>query len=395
MSDFNTLWAGQTVSLLGSALTVFALPTLAILILHATPAQVGVLEAMQTLPFPILGVFIGVLADRWPRRRIMIVADLARFALLATIPAAAFFGVLSMPQLSLVALATGVCSAFFGITYQSYLPVIVAKDHLADANVKLESSNSAANMAGAVLAGALVQFIGAAASIAFDAVSYLVSVVSLTRIRAAELKHEGPSLSLRQALHEIAEGVQAVMDTSNLRWIAAGTATSNFGGSIIGAVTLLYAYRILHLQPGWLGVVFGLAEIGFVGALLSTRIRGRFGLRATLVGALSLSALGSACMLLAQIGFPYIALFAASALAAVAIPVYNINQVSYRQAIVELRLQGRVNATMRTFVWGTLPLGSIVGGYLGSAVGIPRTILIGALVIGLATLWLLPVQERV
>lgn len=242
-----------------------------------------------------------------------------------TIPVTAYFRMLHVPQLYVIALGTGVCSAFFGITYQSYLPAIVAKEHLPNANVKLESSNSAANMAGISLAGLLVQGIGAATSIAFDAASYLVSVIFLTRIRVAEPKHERPTRSARQAFRKIVEGVRTVLDTRNLRWIAAATATSNFGGSIIGVVTLIYAYRGLQQQPGPIGDSYWESPRSAVGALVSTRIRDRFGLRATLFGALILTALGNACMLFAQVAFPYLALFVAAAIAAMAIPVYNVN----------------------------------------------------------------------
>ncbi len=392
--DFNKLWAGQTVSLLGSALTAFALPTLAVLVLHATPAQVGALAAMQTLPFPILGIFVGVLADRWPRRAIMIVADLVRFAVLATVPIAAFLGVLRMPQLYLVALASGIGSAFFSITYQSYLPVIVAKDELASSNVKLEISNSGATIAGSVVAGALVQFAGAATAVAVDAVSYLVSVISLARIRTPEPAHDGPPLTPRQALREIGEGVATVRHAPNLRWIGAATATTNFGGAIVSAVTLIYAYRVLRLQPGPLGIAYGIAEIGFIGALLSTRIRTRIGLRATLIGAIVLGALANGAVLFAQLGLPYAVLVSSYAIAAVTVPVYNVNQVSYRQAVIDVRLQGRVNATMRTLVWGTLPLGALAGGYLAGVIGVPQTILTGSVIAGLAAIWLLPVHDR-
>ena len=391
--DFNKLWAGQTVSLLGSALTAFALPTLAVLVLHAAPAQVGALAALQTLPFPVLGIFVGVLADRWPRRAIMIVADLARFAVLATVPVAALLGVLRMPQLYLVALASGIGSAFFSITYQSYLPVIVAKDDLASANVKLEISNSGAAIAGSAAAGALVQLAGAAAAIAVDAVSYLVSVISLAQIGTPEPAHDGPPLTPRQALREIEEGVATVRLAPNLRWIGAATATTNFGGAIVNAVTLIYAYRILRLQPGPLGVALGIAEIGFIGALLSTRIRARIGLRATLIGAIVLGAFANAAVLFAQFGLPYAVLVSSYAVAAVTVPVYNVNQVSYRQAVIDVHLQGRVNATMRTLVWGTLPLGALAGGYLAGAIGVRQTILTGSVIAGLAAIWLLPVHD--
>ncbi|MBC5800581.1 MAG: MFS transporter [Candidatus Eremiobacteraeota bacterium] len=362
MSDFNKLWAGQTVSLLGSALTVFALPTLAVLVLHATPLQVGFLTALQTLPFPILGMFVGVLADRLSRRRIMIVADVARFAVLATVPLTAAFGVLHLPQVYAVALVSGIGSAFFGITYQSYLPVVVSVDRLTDANMKLEFSNSGSNMVGNALAGALVQLVGAPAAIAFDALSYLASVATLLAIRTEEPVYDGPPLSLRQGVREMVEGLRIVLQSSDLRWIMGATATINFGGAMMGAVVLIFAYRILHLQPGLLGLVYGLAEVGFVGAMFSTRVRARFGLRTTLIASLLASAAGLGGMLFALLGLPYVVLLLSSAVVAVSVPIYNVNQISYRQALVDVRMQGRMNATMRTFVWGTLPVGALAGG---------------------------------
>lgn len=391
---FNKLWAGQTISLLGSALTMFALPTLAVLVLHATPPQLGWLIALETLPFPILGMLVGVLADRYSRRKIMIVSDLLRFAALATIPLAAGLGVLRMPQLYAVALVTGIGSVFFGISYQSYLPVVVSADRLANANTKLEFSNSGSQMLGNALAGVLVQWVGAAAAIAVDAFSYLVSVATLSRIRAREPAHAGPPLSLSQGARELGEGLRAVFGSSDLRWILLTTATINLGNAMSGAVILIYAYRVLHLQPGLLGIVTGVANLGFVGALLSTKLRRRLGLRATLVGSILLAGTSEGCMLFAAAGMPYIVWFAASALIAIAHPIYNVNQVSYRQALVDVSIQGRVNATMRTFVWGTLPLGAIVGGYCGSLLGIPQTILAAAIISIAAAAWLLPLQER-
>jgi len=351
MSEFQKLWAGQTVSLLGTALTNFALPTLAVLVLHATAPQVGALAALQMLPFPVLGMLVGVIADRYSRRRIMIAADWVRFAVLASVPIAAFLGTLKLPQLYAVALISGTASAFFGITYQSYLPVLVPAERLAGANAKLEFSNSASQMAGSALAGGFVQWIGAAGAVAIDAVSYLVSIASLGLIRTREPKHDGPPLSFGQGLREVNEGLSFVLHASDLRWIAAATATTNLGGSMINAVILIYAYRILHLKPGLLGLAFGLAELGFVGALFSTRLRRRFGLRPSLIGALFGSAVGAAAFLLGQIGWPYLVVFAGSAIITIATPIYNINQVSYRQALTNVSMQGRVNATMRTFVW--------------------------------------------
>ena len=394
MSEFNKLWVGQTVSLVGTVLTNFALPTLAVLTLHASASQVGVLVALETLPFPILGMIVGVLADRLSRRKIMIVADIVRFFALATIPIAAASGVLHLPQLYAVSLVTGCASAFFGITYQAYLPVVVSVDRLTDANMKLEFSNSGSDMLGKALAGALVQWLGAATAIALDALSYLVSVLSLAWIRISEPAHDGPSLSLRQGLRELREGFDVVFRSPDLRWILGATATVNLGSSMMTAVMFIYAYRILHLQPGLLGLVFAFANLGFVGALVAARARKLFGLRVTLIAALLISALAQGVWLLAQVGLPYVALLIACSIEALTIPIYNVNQISYRQGLVELRLQGRMNATMRTFVWGTLPLGALIGGYTGALLGVQTTIAIGALLSLLAAFWLLPLRER-
>lgn len=394
MSNFHKLWLGQTVSVLGSAITVFALPTLAILVLHATPVQVGALAALETLSFPILGMIIGVVADRFSRRRIMIAADLVRFAALASVPLAAIVHSLHMPQLYAVALVSGAASAFFGIAYQSYIPVIVTTERLTDANAKLEFSNSGSTMVGMALAGALVQWIGAAFAFAADAFSYIISAVSLITIRAREKPHKGPALSLRQGVLDVIEGLQVVFKSNDLRWILYATATTNFGGAMIMAVFFIYAYRELHLQPGILGVVDGLANLGFIGALLAVRVRNRLGLRATLAGALLVAGLGSLGILLAGMVLPYLVLFVQGALVAIAVPIYNINQVSYRQALVSVDLQGRMNATMRTFVLGTMPVGSLLGGYFGTVVGVPATIACGALLSCAATLLVLPLRER-
>ncbi len=163
---------------------------------------------------------------------------------------------------------------------------------------------------------------------------------------------------------------------------------------MIDAVILIYAYRILHLKPGLLGLAFGLAELGFVGALFSTKLRKRFGLRPSLIVALLGAAVGAASFLLGQIGLPYLAVFVGSAIITIATPIYNISQVSYRQALTNVNMQGRVNATMRTFVWATLPLGALAGGYLGGIAGVPATIAVGATICALAALWLVPFRER-
>lgn len=394
MREFNKLWAGQTISLLGSSITMFALPSLAVLVLHASPLQVGALGALETVPFPVLGLFVGVWADRLSRRTIMIVADGGRALALGSIPVAALVGRLHIEQLYVVAVLTGIGNVFFGITYQSYVPVLIERDKLTDANTKLEFSNSGSRIAGNALAGALIALVGAANAIAIDAVSYCASIWGLAAIRVRQTKHAGPELSFRQFMIELRDGVRVVLRSPDLRWIAGSTATTNLGGAMMNAVILVYAYRVLRLGPGLLGLVLGAAELGFVGALFAPRIRRRLGLRATLLIALLVAAAGEGFTLLAMLGVPYAMLFVSSLIVAVAVPVYNVNQISYRQALVDQNLQGRMNATIRTLVWGTLPAGFLLGGDLGNVVGAPQTLAIGVVISAFAAFWLGPFRER-
>ncbi len=260
--------------------------------------------------------------------------------------------------------------------------------------MKLEFSNSGTSMAGNALAGALVQWIGAAAAIAFDAGTYVVSVLSLIAIHKREPAIQGPELTLRAVFREMREGIDVVAKSPDLRWISGATATVNFGGSMITAVFLIYAYRILHLHPGLLGLVDGLGEIGFVGALLSMRVRARLGLRRTLIASLVSAESRPVACCSRRSTQPYVVLFFTTAVVAITIPIYNVNQISYRQALIDVRKQGRLNATIRTLVWGTLPLGSLAGGFLGVAVGIQTTIAIGAAFSVISALWLFPLHER-
>ncbi len=283
---------------------------------------------------------------------------------------------------------------FFDVAYQSYLPVLVESSDLKAANAKLALSDSGSKIVGNTIGGVLVQTVGAALAVGLDALSYLFSVLSLMLIRKQERPHEGPSLSIRQMRKEIVEGLHLVLHAPDLRRIAFGTGTSNFGGAMVGAVVLIYAYRTLHLTPGMLGLLFGLGNLGFVGALGAARLGSKVGLRAVLIGSTIVAGVGLGSILLAPLGVAplFIGLF--TALPAIAIPIYNINQVSYRQALVESRLQGRLNATMRTFVWGTLPLGSLVGGFFASVVGVQWTIAAGATICTTAAVWFWDLRER-
>lgn len=385
--DFLKLWGGQTVSQLGTQVTRLALPTAAIVLLGAGPAQLGLLAAAQFLAFPVLGLFAGVWADRLPRLRIMVICDVGRLLALASIPAAYVAGGLTMVQLYLVALVMGVGSVFFDVSYQAYLPTLVPAADLREGNAKLEIGRSSAFVVGPALAGLLIQLVRAAPAIAVDALSYAASVASLLWIRAPdEIPRDGAEP--RSFLVELREGVEVVLRQPVIRLIAGATSTSNLGSNIAQAIMLLFAYQRLRLTPGQVGLALGAGSVGaLVGAFVAVPLARRLGTGHTIAGALLFGALGAFVVLGGLLG-PALPLYALSTFCTnLGGSVYNINQVSLRQALVPARLQGRLNATVRTVIWGTIPIGSVIGGLLGARIGLAPTILVGSIVGILAVGW--------
>src|SRR5438552_2436407 len=184
--DFLKLWAGETVSEFGSQVTLLAVPTVAILVLHAGPFQVGILSALEFLAFPTLGLVAGVYADRIKRRPIMIACDIGRLLALGSIPIAFTLNAPTLGQLYVVALLTGIFNVFFDVSYQSYLPALVERTNLIEGNTKLEVTRSGSQIAGPAVAGFLIQLIGGARAVAVDAISFLASALALAVIRKPE-----------------------------------------------------------------------------------------------------------------------------------------------------------------------------------------------------------------
>ena len=390
-SDFLKLWAGESVSEFGSQITLLAVPTVAILILHAGPFQVGILSALEFVAFPTLGLVAGVYADRIRRRPIMIVCDIGRLLALGSIPVAYSLNLLTLEQLYVVALLTGIFTVFFDVCYQSYLPVLVDRPNLIEGNTKLEVTRSGSQIAGPAVAGFLIQWIGGARAVAVDALSFLASAVALMAIKKPEPEPQpGTASGKKGFIPEMREGIEVVFKNRYLWRIAGCTATSNLGSNMIfGAVFLIFAYRDLHLSPAVVGVVFAISSGGWlVGALLASRAARTLGLGMTLALASAAGGLFSLATPLALLGAPAIVLSVFGFLAFTTIPVYNINQVSLRQAITPDRVQGRMNATMRTIVWGTIPIGSFIGGILGTSLGVVQTIILGSVVSVAASLWI-------
>ena len=378
--DFVRLWAGQTISQVGSQITLLALPLVAIRTLRANAFELGVLAAAETIPFLLIGLPAGVWVDRWRRRPVLVVADVGRAVVLVSVPVAFVLDALTMAQLYAVAVLTGVFTVFFDVAYQSYLPALVRRDELVEGNSRLELSRSGAQVVGPGLAGMLVHLLRAPMAIAADSVSFAFSALFIARIGADEdepapADEVGPGTMRRG----IAEGLRYVFRHPLLARIAACTALFNLFSALGMAVFLLYAVRRLGISPAVVGIVFSLGSIGFVvGSIVAQPVGRRLGIGPALV--LAAAVQGGAFLLVplapADAAVPFFV--AAFALETCAAPVYNITQISLRQTITPIRMQGRMNATMRFVVWGTLPLGSLLGGVLGEVVGLRTTLWISA-----------------
>lgn len=394
-ADFLKLWTGQGVSVFGSAVTLLALPTAAIKLLHAGPVEVGLLGTFQFLAFPTLGLAAGVWADRMRRRPIMIVCDVVRLLALGSIPLAWFAGGLSIWQLYAVALVMGVATVFFDVSYQAYLPSLVEREDLLEGNSKMEVTRAASQVTGPGIAGLLIQLFQAAYAILVDSASYLVSVLTLFWIRNPE-PEPTPRAGRAGFFKEMGEGIRVVFGHPVIRLIAGATATSNLGGGIFIAVTLLWLYKAVRLSPAQVGLIFSFGALGGVlGAVVASPIGRRFGMGRTLAVSIGLSAIP--LLLYPTVGataFAVPGLAALSFITQAMYPIYNINQVSYRQAVIPVALQGRMNATVRTLIWGTIPLGALIGGLLGNVIGLVPTIYAGAGLGILGVIWILagPIQ---
>jgi MFS family permease len=379
--DFMRLWAAETISQIGSQVTLLALPLAAILTLNASAFQVGALSSIEYAPFLLVGLPAGVWVDRLRRRPILIAGDLGRAVVLASIPIAYWLDALTLPHLYAAAFLTGICTVFFDVAYQSYLPSLVQRRQLTEGNAKLEISRSGAQLAGPGAAGVLVQIVTAPVAIAVDAASYVGSALFVLAIRRPEPKPATPAAHERPGMRsQIMEGLRYVLGHPLLRPIAACTSLSNFFSAMTTAIVILFAVRELGLSAGAIGIALAIGNAGFlVGAFVAGRVARRLGLGRTIVGSALVFGLG---------GFAYpvatpataVALFVAGGiLIGFGGVVYNVNQVSLRQAITPERMQGRMNATMRFVVWGTLPIGALAGGALGGAIGLRPTLWVAAL----------------
>jgi MFS family permease len=375
-SDFLKLWTAQSVSVLGSAITNLALPTAAILQLHANAFEVGILAGLQRLPFLFFSLHAGAWLDRVNRRPVMIACDVGRALVLASIPAAGVIGVLGLGQLYLAAFLVGVFTVFFDVAYLAFLPAIVPRQQLMAGNQRVQMTLSIANLAGPGLAGILIQLVGAARAITANSLSFLVSALVIGLVRAEPVIE--PRTSPSRMRDEIAEGVRWVFRHPLLRIQLVGLTVGGFGLLMTIPVILVYVYGTLHLTPGVTGAVFvleGLASL--VGFWLAPRVVRRLRLGNTMWASQVGMGLGIALVPLASFGQPVLLLALFLMLTGVSDSIQDLNQVTIRQSVTPDHLQGRMNATFRLFFWGSWSVASFVGGALASWIGAAPTIVIG------------------
>lgn len=404
--NFLKLWTSDTISQFGTQFSAYAIPFTALL-MTSDPLAFSILNVTAFLAFPLFALFIGVYVDRHNRRRIMILANIGRGIFLVMIPIAAVTGTLysaGLPLLYLVSFMVGLLTVFFDISYQAILPSLVDRSQLFEGNSKLEWSRSSAQAVGPGMAGVVVNAVFPPLAIFIDATSYLGSATVLSSIRY----NEPIAPSSASVLHDLKEGLAIVLKDTRLRSIAGSTATSNFFSNMIFAILFLYLVRLFGYTSAVIGVIFTIGGLGaFLGIALSSRLTRIFGVGPVIVGSALLGGVGTIPFLTANtsLAIPVIdahsipllgtfrldvnglLMMAGVFVTSISVVVYNINQVSLRQSIVPKRIQGRMNASMRWIVWGTIPLGAITGGIVGSVFGLREAVGIGVVGGILAFLW--------
>lgn len=388
-ANFRNLWLAESVSAVGTQVSLLALPLTAVLALDAAPAQMGFLTAAGTLPFLLFGLFVGVWVDRLRRRPLLIVADLVRAAALLAVPACWVFDMLNIWILYGSAMVVGSCTVVFDVAYASFLPSIVARDQLVEGNSKMQASQSVAQVAGPGAAGALVGLVTAPYALLIDALSYLLSAVFVLRVRATEERVAAHSRPLRVRA-EIAEGLRFVLHNPLLRAMLGNSATTTMFGWVFLTVYVLYLTHDLGFSPFTIGLIFGTGGIGaLLGATMAGRLAARFGLGRTIVVSTFVMALGGIpvpiAVLVPSLAVPL--LIVCEIVQWCALTIVMINQLSLRQVLAPSHLLGRVNATARFLSTGSVPLGGLIGGLSGELLGVRATLVVGIVGMMASFLW--------
>lgn len=384
--NFVLLRSGQFIGDLGGNFSTIAVPAVVVLAMHATPMQIGALNALASGMVPLCASAAGVVADRMRRRPLLIATNIVRLAAILLIPLAFVIGHPPLWLFFAVAAILAAASSLFDSAYAAFVPRLVGEANVGPATSKLAMGSSVAEAAGTGIAGALVMALGGPIVIALNAATFVVSTMTLIAIRLDEpepVRPERPSLC-----GELWAGLTVVLEHSVLRRVTVSNAVAHFGGGMATAVGTIYLYRDVHMAPVALGFVMGIANVGALAAWRANWFAVRFGMRRTLAGSHLVSAAGTAALPLLAATFPIVALCTSRVLKTAAGPMFAVNEASVRAALVPDELRGRAAATARTIVWTALPAGSLAGGYLGGHIGLVATMAAGASITACAALFL-------
>ncbi|SMD23469.1 MFS transporter [Kibdelosporangium aridum] len=394
--DFRLLWASDTISQFGTFVGQTVLPLVAVTVLAATPFEMGLLTAAETAAFLLIGLPAGVWVDRMRRRTLMVRADIARAVLMLSIPVAWWADVLTLPHMIVVGLLVGVCTVFFDVSYQSYLPTLVNRDQLLDGNAKLQASQQVALVSGPAAGGGLATLIGAANATAAVGVGFVASWLFLLRIKKVEPQPERKAD--RRLRDEVWEGLKFLFHNKMLRAIALTGTTAGFFFQMETAAMILFLAKDLHLNAAQVGLVLAVGGFsGALGAVTSNWWYRKIGnARAMWVSLLAIAPF-ELLIPLAQPGWMVWLIVIGMLGVGYGVTVHNIAQVSFRQSICPDRLLGRMNASMRFMIWGAFPLGSLAGGVLGELITVRGTLWVAAVGLSLSWLWLIfsPIRTTV
>ncbi|MGW4945675.1 MFS transporter [Actinoplanes sp. NPDC004185] len=389
--DFRLLWLGQSVSAVGDRINIFVVPTVMILVLHASAFQVGLVGMAQYLAIPLLSLVAGVLVDRWDLRRTLIWCDLLRVLAIAAIPVAYGLGVLSVPLVFAVVVVANAASVFFNIGYTTTIAAIVPADGRVQAYSDLEASRSVAEVIGPAVAGLLYRLLGVA-SLLVDAVTFLFSAATVRAMRPYGVRSQQ-----RQPMGtRLVAGVRLNWNDPVLRGTILGTTLLNAGGPIFVTVLPILAYRGLQLSVPTLGTVMSVAAVAAVaGALLAQRVSALIGADRLMPWSVFLHCLAGLGILAAPALPPALVLGVTLSCYGLFMVWFNVSTAAVRLARVDPADQAVSHAAFRTITWGVIPFAALLGGVLVEvltpAVGVldaARITMVGGTLIGVLFAWI-------
>ncbi|HEX6288852.1 MAG TPA: MFS transporter [Herpetosiphonaceae bacterium] len=386
--QYQLTWMAETINVLGSQVTLLAIPTLAVIVYNASAIQVTTLLAVSYLPSMLIGPLLGLLVDSISLRRLLIISDLAAALTVATVPLLMAFGLDSLLYLYVVGALIGLFQALHELSVQSLIPALVPEQDLMRGNVDLEGGRSVGRMSGWSLGGTLVQVVGASWAMLIDMASFLISAALLWRLNDSSLRQTAPP---KLGFQSVLDGLRMFSRSSTLIRLTMGTFTLNLGGSVLGALYLFYVYRELQLSPSAVGVTVTLNYLGaFLGVILARRLVKRMPLSLMITISSAVAGLVLFLIPLASYGNSFIVLLVYNLIFGLVSVVWAVTSVTMRQTIIPHHLMGRVNATMRAIGATSFPIGAIVGGVASSFFGVLPTLYAAAMLASTAWIWFFP-----